>query len=129
MWLAAGVLCAAARRMLDGGRCALVSAALLVGLVLLMSAYGAELGGLLDAGLEPDTHAYGAVVWTFAAWQGVHVCVVLLMTAYTLARLWRGLLHRGRRVTFDNTRLMWYYTAAQGIAAIVLIHGVPRWLS
>ena len=129
MWLAAGGLCAAARRMLEGGRSAVLSAALLAGLVLLSGAYVAELGGLLDSGLEPDTHAYGAVVWTFAAWQGLHVCIVLLMTAYTLARLWRGLLHRGRRVTFDNTRLLWHYTVAQGLAAIVLVHVVPRWLS
>ena len=53
---------------------------------------------------------------------------MLLMIAYTLARARSGLLHARRRVTFDNTRLLWHYTVAQGLAALAIVHVVPRWL-
>ena len=33
-----------------------------------------------------------------------------------------------RRLTFDNTVLFWLYTAGQGAAGIVLLHGFPRLL-
>ncbi|HEY7385111.1 MAG TPA: hypothetical protein VH743_15700 [Beijerinckiaceae bacterium] len=31
-----------------------------------------------------------------------------------------------RRVTFDNTMLLWHYTALQGVATVALVHGFPR---
>jgi cytochrome c oxidase subunit I+III len=47
------------------------------------------------------------------------------MAGYTLARSWAGLLDAERRVTFDSTRLMWHYTAAQGLIALAIMHA-PR---
>jgi cytochrome c oxidase subunit I+III len=46
--------------------------------------------------------------------------------AYTLARSWRGRLDRARRVTFDNTRLLWHYLVAQGLVGLGLTHVIPR---
>lgn len=63
------------------------------------------------------------------AWQGFHVAVMLLMIGYTLARVPFGLIHAERRVTFDNTALMGWYTAAQGVTALALLHLFPRLLA
>jgi cytochrome c oxidase subunit I+III len=102
-------------------------AMLLAAIVLMLAAFGADFWGLWQSGLRANTHAYGAVVYTVLAWQGFHVAVLFVMAAYTLARSWCGMLDKTRRVTFDNTRLFWHYMVGQGIAGIVLVHGVPRW--
>ena len=54
------------------------------------------------------------------------VAVMTLMLGYTLARSAAGLLHSERRVTFDNTMLMGWYSAAQGGTALLLLHLFPR---
>jgi cytochrome c oxidase subunit I+III len=48
------------------------------------------------------------------------------MPCYTLARSFCGLLDPARRATFDNTRLIWYYTVGQGLVALATIHLFPR---
>jgi cytochrome c oxidase subunit I+III len=130
-WLASSGLFVWARRALESGqrgpagfRMALVAA-----VALMLAAFGVDLYGIWSTGLRPDAHAYGAAVYAVAAWQGLHGCVLFVMTGYTLARSWSGLLDSTRRVTFDNTRLLWHYMVAQGIAGILLVHAFPRWLS
>ena len=66
------------------------------------------------------------MVHAVMAWQGLHVCIVLLMTGYTLARAWSGKLDAIRRVTFDSTRLFSYYTAAQGLAGVLMLQVASR---
>jgi cytochrome c oxidase subunit I+III len=90
--------------------------------VAMLAAYGLDWWGLLAAGLRPAEHAYGAVVYAVAAWQGVHILALFIMVAYTLARSWCGLLDSERRVTFDNTRLFLLYGAVQGLAGLALVH-------
>jgi cytochrome c oxidase subunit I+III len=34
-----------------------------------------------------------------------------------------------RRVTFDNARLLLYYTVAQSLLGLALVHGFPRLVS
>ena len=50
------------------------------------------------------------------------------MAAYTLAGSLVGRIDAQRRVTFDNTMLLWHYTVAQGLIGILLVHGFPRLL-
>ena len=45
---------------------------------------------------------------------------------FTLARYVTGKLDAERRVTFENTALLTYYTAGQGLLGLLLIHGFPR---
>ena len=114
----------AVRRARRAGFCAAVGGAV----ALMLVAFGADVYGLWDSGLRPDVHAYGAAVYAVSAWQGLHVGALLIMTCYTVARRLRGQLDSIRRVTFDNTWLLWNYMTAQGIAGILLVHAVPRWL-
>jgi cytochrome c oxidase subunit I+III len=66
---------------------------------------------------------------TLVTLQGQLVLVVVIMGGYTLARSLSGLLDGARRVTFDNTMLLWHYTVAQGLVALALAHGFPRMLT
>jgi len=106
----------------------MVNVAVAAAIALMFAAFAADLYGQWQTGLRAYQHAYGAAVYTVLAWQGFHVCVLLVMAAYTLARNVCGLLDAKRRVSFDSTRLFWHYMVGQGIAGILLVHGLPRLL-
>jgi cytochrome c oxidase subunit I+III len=97
-----------------------------LGVTLLTAALGADLYGQWQTGLRPQDHAYGAAVYTIIGLQGVFVVVMAFMGLYTVARSLCGLLSAERRVTFDNTRVFWYYTVAQGVIGLALVHSFPR---
>jgi cytochrome c oxidase subunit I+III len=59
------------------------------------------------------------------AWQGLHAVLLTLMAGFTVLRLWFGMIDSVRRNVFDNTRIMWYYCAAQGLIALLVMHS-PR---
>jgi cytochrome c oxidase subunit I+III len=48
------------------------------------------------------------------------------MALFVLARLAARRLDGIRRVTFDNTALLWYYSVVQGLFGLLLVHGFPR---
>ena len=93
---------------------------------LAVAAVAVEATGQLGTGLSPTASSYGAIVHLTSGLQGFFVAVASLMAAYTIARSVAGLLDARRRVTFDNTRLMWHYMVAQGLVGLVLLHGFPR---
>ena len=108
----------------SGALCAgLAAAALTLG-----AAFALELMGQQRAGYAPTQSGYAAGVFTFIALQGCYVAVLLLMALYTAARSITGKLDARRRVTFDNTMLLWHYAAAQGLISLLLVHGFPRLL-
>jgi cytochrome c oxidase subunit I+III len=92
---------------------------------LLLLGGGFALHVLAVGGIGPKANGYGATVYALLAWQGAHVLLVAIMGAYTLARRYAGLLDAARRVTYENTWLMWLFTALQGIATLAVIHS-PR---
>ena len=49
-----------------------------------------------------------------------------LDSLHHFARYLTGRLDRERRVSFDNGALLYYYTAAQILVGLVLVHGFPR---
>ena len=102
---------------------------LALGTLLLVGSIVAELQGHLATDLRPTQNAYGAVVYMVATLQALFVGIVACiacMGLYTVARSLAGLLAPRRRATFDNTRVFWYYTVAQGLVGLVLVHGFPR---
>lgn len=100
-------------------------ARLIIALILMWAAFSFNFLALWNTNVRPQAHAYGAVIYTMLAWQALHVVLLTLMAGYTLARSWAGLLNAERRSTFDNTRLMWHYTIAQGAAALAVMY-TPR---
>ena len=99
---------------------------IVLGVLLLLASFGAEWYGHWQGGLRPQDSGYGASVYTLVGLQGFFVIVIVFMGLYTVARSLAGLLHAERRVTFENTMLFWYYTIAQGLIAIALLHSFPR---
>jgi cytochrome c oxidase subunit I+III len=93
-----------------------------------VAAFALTLLALSAANVRPDEHAYGAVIYTMLAWQGLHAVLALLMGGYTIARALAGMVDATRRNTFDNTRLMWHYTVVQGLIALAVMHA-PRMFS
>jgi cytochrome c oxidase subunit I+III len=51
---------------------------------------------------------------------------VAVMGVFVLARLLVGRQDASRRVSFDNTALLAYYTVGQSLVGLLLIHGFPR---
>ena len=78
--------------------------------------------------MRPKETSYAAVVYMLTALQCFFVVTVTIMGLYTLARSLAGKIGERRRVTFDNTRLLAYYTAVQGVAALLVVHLSPRLL-
>jgi cytochrome c oxidase subunit I+III len=93
--------------------------AMLSGVAMLGLAFWLQCQGA--AGADPAAHAHGATVWGILSWQGLHVVLVLIMVIYTVARRLTGRIDARRRVTFDNTLLMWLFTAAQGLVGTLLV--------
>jgi len=102
--------------------------ALAAGVLLLVCASTVDAYALWQTGLSPSATSYGAIVYTAFGLQAIYVAVVVFMAFYTLARARAGLLDRARRVTFDNTMLLWHYTVAQGLTGLLLVHGFPRFV-
>jgi cytochrome c oxidase subunit I+III len=100
--------------------------ALLLGIALLVAAFLMDLYGQWQTGLRPTESAYAASVYGVVSLQGFFVAIIVFMGAYTIARSMFGLLHPERRVTFENTMLFWYYTVAQGLIGLALVHSFPR---
>ena len=96
-----------------------------IGMLTLVAAFGIEILTHWQHGLRPAADAHAAMVGMASFLQGELVIPVVVMGAFVLARLFTGQLDRRRRVTFDNLRLLWLYTAGQGLFGLVLIHGFP----
>ncbi len=115
-----------ADRALGRGPKRLVVPAVLLALPPFLLGFGADLYGYLSAGLDPTAHSFAASVYANLFWQGLHAAVVLVMALYLVARTMAGMVDPVRRVTFDNVRLFWLYSAAQGLAGLALTHVVPH---
>jgi cytochrome c oxidase subunit I+III len=71
--------------------------------------------------VEPAASAYGAIVWTHLAYQAFHIVVLLAIAVFVLARLAAGLLDVRRRAAWDSLRVLWHYSAAQGVLIVALL--------
>ncbi|MEX0807174.1 MAG: cytochrome c oxidase subunit I [Dongiaceae bacterium] len=85
-----------------------------------------DLCGVWQTGLRPDDSSYAALVYTFIVIEGLLVASAIVMALFTIARSIAGLLTPIRRVTFDNTMLLWHYAVAQGLIGLLIVHGFPR---
>ena len=99
--------------------------ALVCGIPLMLGAPAIDIAGRLQTGMRPVDHPHAALVYTVAGVQALLACTVTLMTIHVLARSLCGRLNAERRATFDNTMLLWHYTAAQGLVGLALTHGFP----
>jgi cytochrome c oxidase subunit I+III len=86
----------------------------------------AEVAGHWLADLRPTQSSYGAMVYMAAFLQFELVATLAVMAVFLIARVAAGRLSGVRRVTFDNTALLWLYAVGQGLLGLLLVHGFPR---
>jgi cytochrome c oxidase subunit I+III len=120
----AGVVAASRILSRQGGRG--VALLLILAAVALCLSLAAEVAGHWQTGLRPATSGYGAMVYMGAFLQMELAAALVVMGLFVLARLATGRLSGIRRVTFDNTALLWLYTVGQGLLGLLLVHGFPR---
>jgi len=104
-----------------GGFIALV----LLAMTALVAGLIVELVGQWLYGLRPEANAYGALVYLASALQLKIVAAIVVIGAYTIARLLARRLNAERRVTFDVFLLLAYYAIGQGLLGLLLVHGFP----
>jgi cytochrome c oxidase subunit I+III len=121
-WILSAVAMSFAHRALsrDGGRPSLVPTFVLA-VALMWIGLAALWLELRAAALVPTEHAYAAVAFAMLAWQALHVLLLTVMGAFVLARHWTGRLNRAWRTPFDCTRLILYYSVAQGVAIAAVL--------
>ena len=127
-WIASSGLVMKASRALAAHATARFRWLVALGTLAMVAALTLDVAGHVRAGLAPSAHGYGATVATVLLVQTLFVAALMVMVAYTLARSWRLLLNSVRRVTFDNTMLLWHYTVAQAVVGLVTLNVLPRWL-
>jgi cytochrome c oxidase subunit I+III len=99
--------------------------ALAAAIVLMILGFGAHLYAFWASGLRPADSGYAAIVYSFVALQGQFAAAVVIMGLFTLAKSFAAMVDAVRRQTFDNTMLMWHYTVAQGLVALVIVQFFP----
>jgi len=127
LYVAASGLIALASRTLRWPRLSL-AVPLLVLAAMVCAVGGVALDFLAQwrTGLRAEASSYGAAVYSITAFQGFFVATITVMGLYTVARWLTGRLTSVRRVTFENTMLLWHYTVVQGLAGLALVYGFPH---
>jgi cytochrome c oxidase subunit I+III len=128
LMLASIVLFAVAGRLLPPPRRqnVLVPFLLSAGALCLAGGVAAEVFGHWQSGLRPTQNAHAAMVYMGSVLNGQLAAAVVIMAGFAAARYLTGRLDRRRRVPFECTALLTYYTAGQGLVGLLLVHGFPR---
>jgi len=109
-----------------GERGILVPFLILFGAACLVAATLIEILGHWQTGLRPSDSGYSAMVYLGGGLTGQLVFAVVIMSLFVVARHVTGKLDTIRRGTFENTALLVYFTATQGLSGLLLVHGFPR---
>jgi cytochrome c oxidase subunit I+III len=109
-----------------GERNGTMLALLLLATACLVGGVAVDLYSHWEVGLRPTASSYAAIVYMSGILTGQVALAVTVMTLFTVARYAAGKLDSERRVSFDNTSLLGRYGAAQGLCALLLIHGFPQ---
>ncbi len=124
--VSAAALWGAGRRLERDGDGAGFGMLVLIGIVSLLAALGADGWTHWSTGLRPQASGYAAMVYANAALQFQIAGAVTIMALFAVARRFSGRLDRTRRVVFDNLMLFWAYAIGQACLGVVLVHGFPR---
>jgi len=124
-YLVAGAAAVAGPRMLRRGRVAVSAGLIAVAALALIAACAGDLVDWAAGGLRPDRTSYGAAVFAVLSLEAVLAAVAGLMGAYVAARALKGLLGPDRTATVDLAGFFCAFTAAQGLASLLLVRLAP----
>jgi len=105
-------------------------AGLLVGLMVSFAMgalfLGLQLVELAAKDFQPQTNAYGSVLFTIVGLHGVHVVVGLLISAVVQLRAWLGHFSARRHSAIENLALYWYFLALLSTVIFILLDVSPH---
>jgi cytochrome c oxidase subunit I+III len=98
-----------------------------IALAVLMAGAG---GAALMAGpwvtrLDPQSHVYGAIVWTLVIWTAAHAALGMIMHAYCAARRLAGRMTARHDQDIVNVTLYWHFVAFTAVVTVAVIAGFP----
>jgi cytochrome c oxidase subunit I+III len=105
------------------------TAVVTLGIAALVAALGLETWTHRSVGLDPAANAHDAMVAMALFLQAQLAAPAAIWGVFAMARLSAGHLDTRRCATVENLKLFWLYTAAQGLVALLLVHGFPRVLA
>jgi cytochrome c oxidase subunit I+III len=103
-----------------------VDAILAVALAVTCLAAGMLVEACAHRALDPTTSGYAAMTWTIVGLGGFFVLAMLVLAAFTIARIVAGKVDPVRRNVFDNLRIFWHYVVVQTALGIAVVHLFPR---
>ena len=77
-------------------------------------------------GVNPAQSSHDAMVFMGVILSAELALAVVIMSGYVIARHYAGKLDSVRCASLENTQLLAYYTVAQALFGLLLIHGFPR---
>jgi cytochrome c oxidase subunit I+III len=125
LFLASWLLTIGARGWNRGGRRILFHGSLGFAALLAIGGSAALVWSLREAGLDPEAHAYAAIVWTLVIWVALHAAAGVLMQLYCMARAAAGYLTPAHDIDIVNVALYWHFATATALVTVAVIAGFP----
>jgi cytochrome c oxidase subunit I+III len=101
---------------------------ILGGALTLVAAVVCEGWAQWELGVQPTDSSYAAMVYMACVLNGELAFAVLIMALFVIARHFTGKLDAVRFASLENTCLLAWYTVAQALVGLLVIHGFPRWV-
>jgi cytochrome c oxidase subunit I len=114
-----------ARRWNSAGAVTIFQATIIVAVVLALASGAALLAAPYIDGLDPQLHAYPAIVWILVLWTAAHLFVGVVMLCYCLARSFAGRLTPRYDIDISNVTLYWHFVVITGVLAPMLVALFP----
>jgi cytochrome c oxidase subunit I+III len=78
-----------------------------------------------QAGLQPTTHVYPAIVWVLLGWTALHLLLGVIMQGYCLARSLAGKLTTRWDIDIHNVVLFWHFALVTGLVTLAVVALFP----
>jgi cytochrome c oxidase subunit I+III len=85
----------------------------------------ALLAGPWFTGLDPESHAYAAIVWVLVIWSASHAALGSVMHLYCAARRLAGRMAARHDQDIVNVTLFWHFVAFTVFVTVAVIAGFP----
>ncbi len=109
-----------------GGNNLVTPALVILGACALTGGVVNEVWSHWQAGLRPTDSSYGAMVYMAGVLTAQLVAVIVIMSLFVCVRQMAGKIDQVRCAGLENTSLLVYYTFAQALVGLLIVHGIPH---
>jgi cytochrome c oxidase subunit I+III len=123
--LSAWLLTVLARRWNRHGATSWFYSAIALAVLMAFAGGAALIAGPSVTRLDPQSHVYGAIVWTLVIWTAAHAAVGIIMHVYCAARRLAGRMTARHDQDIVNVTLYWHFVAFTAFVTVAVIAGFP----